>query len=1250
VAGSAFISYSSRDLDVAREVEQLLMSAEVGWAPWRDEQRLERDWSDEIAQALARSDALVLLWSAQAAQSRWVRNEWLTARALEKPIVPLLADATPLPPPLATLHGLVLDGGPPPAAALAARLAAGAPDYDFTIRPDGVRIPLAPNPDFVGRGADLLELYLALIGDLNKVGVRSVGSVGMGGVGKTQLAVEFVHRFAFAFDGVQWLNAAEDDWVRLFRELARDELRLDAGPAPSDRDWIRALAAHCAEHPGLLLVLDNVTDPNRLNEPTLLGTAPLSLGCNLLFTTRRQFDLPGVASRAVDILPEPAALELLAARRGPIGAGELEDARAICAAVGFLPLALVLAAAYLGRYPAMGYDGYRRHLSERRLDTLDVQSLSAAQLATRHEAAVHATLEDQWSAVTGDKARLLFVLAGQLGEAEVIPAARLGLLAGIDGTADDLVRPLDDACLELSDLSLAEPADDGRSLRLHPLVREFAQTLVADAGAARAEAAARLAGLYADAGVLERHFAARGADGVIADVGLALEWSSPDPAPLLAELADVLSAESAALYRFRHEQHPALFLQQVGNRAASRGYATLSSAALGRLEEAGAPHFAALWRTQVCSRSLARTIVTRHSAVTAMVMPGSKEVVTCSREPHPVEDTGAVLELWDVDTGRLVASVSAGFVDAVAALDAEHVLTAGDDVLRLWHMRSGASVRELEARGRPSCLAISPDRRTALSTDADDGALLRWDLDRWAGPWELDRLAEGTAAIAFTPDGRHAIVGWADSPLSGDSAGGLGVWDVVTGERVPAFDSPELSVAGVAVGDDWIVSVGDERWRRWDLETGRLEADFPLKSGTAACALPRRRAAVAGERDVLAVDVDTGEVLAELAGHAEDVLTIDCLSADRIVTGGADGTARIWRLSPESGGVPVISGHGSAVAAGVALDDVAVTAAEGGDCRLWDLRNGEALHEWRERRGAEHAVVARGAVLTSRLLGDEKGIVVRDVDAGTARLVWPTQSGAERVALAGNGMLLVAHGSSVDILELRGSGPTVELEPSRPALALPPRFLVTDAAATPDASRVAVAGFDENHEAAVLVFDAISGQRRAAWRATSSFVRPIAISDDGEHVAFLDERSLNVWTPAGGEPPSVLAEVGSVVELMVLPGGLLACAGTDLRVWEIATRELRMRAEGHRGGLHLEPLDGWRLLVAAEDWTVSVWDLERGRELATVALDGAARVATVAPDGRTVLCGDGGGDVYAFQLTGLPPAAPSDGRAAGRRR
>ena len=75
---------------------------------WRDETRLETNWSREIA--LADSDVLCLMWSRSAASSNWVKHEWLTAQALEKRIIPILfPDAPKLPEPLHNLHGVHLE-------------------------------------------------------------------------------------------------------------------------------------------------------------------------------------------------------------------------------------------------------------------------------------------------------------------------------------------------------------------------------------------------------------------------------------------------------------------------------------------------------------------------------------------------------------------------------------------------------------------------------------------------------------------------------------------------------------------------------------------------------------------------------------------------------------------------------------------------------------------------------------------------------------------------------------------------------------------------------------------------------------------------------------------------------------------------------------------------------------------------------------------------------------------------------------
>jgi hypothetical protein len=85
---SIFISYSSSDQDSAVRLERTLVQA--GYATWRDQTQIDTNWSVQVAQALSDQDVVCLLWSQKAKDSRWVEHEWLTARALEKRIVPVL--------------------------------------------------------------------------------------------------------------------------------------------------------------------------------------------------------------------------------------------------------------------------------------------------------------------------------------------------------------------------------------------------------------------------------------------------------------------------------------------------------------------------------------------------------------------------------------------------------------------------------------------------------------------------------------------------------------------------------------------------------------------------------------------------------------------------------------------------------------------------------------------------------------------------------------------------------------------------------------------------------------------------------------------------------------------------------------------------------------------------------------------------------------------------------------------------------
>jgi len=78
---------------------------------------------------------------------------------------------------------------------------------------DGWRVPFPRNEQFVGRSEDLAALHAALQQGA-AVGIRPAGLTGLGGIGKTQLAVEYCYRFRDVYPGgVFWLNGW-GDWRR----------------------------------------------------------------------------------------------------------------------------------------------------------------------------------------------------------------------------------------------------------------------------------------------------------------------------------------------------------------------------------------------------------------------------------------------------------------------------------------------------------------------------------------------------------------------------------------------------------------------------------------------------------------------------------------------------------------------------------------------------------------------------------------------------------------------------------------------------------------------------------------------------------------------------------------------------------------------------------------------------------------------------------------------------------------------------
>src|SRR5664280_532873 len=201
------------------------------------------------------------------------------------------------------------------------------------VRPPVWRVP-ARNPNFTGRDRMLEELHARLSGATTVV-VQALH--GMGGVGKTQLAVEYAHRFAPDYQLVWWIDA--DQPALIPDQFAVLALKLGLPPQLPGPEAVETVLQVLQDRDGWLLVFDNVTDPRDLQP-----YRPAVASGRVLVTSRHP-GWGGLGSHVqVDLFTRLESV-LLLKRRIPELAEQVADE--LADELGDLPLALEQAAGYI---------------------------------------------------------------------------------------------------------------------------------------------------------------------------------------------------------------------------------------------------------------------------------------------------------------------------------------------------------------------------------------------------------------------------------------------------------------------------------------------------------------------------------------------------------------------------------------------------------------------------------------------------------------------------------------------------------------------------------------------------------------------------------------------------------------------------------------------------------------------------------------------------------------------------------------
>jgi NB-ARC domain len=206
------------------------------------------------------------------------------------------------------------------------------------------------NKNFTGRAALLDVLRSRLTGSATVVLPHALH--GLGGVGKTQLAVEYAYRHQDSYDVVLWVPADQESLVPSTLAVLAPRLGIDGIPRNRVDEAAAAVlnALRRGEpYPRWLLVFDNADQPEKIRQFVPGGPG------HVLVTSRNRAWAEVVDTVDVDVFSRAESLEFLSRRVPEIDAA---DAGRLAEELGDLPLALDQAAALLGEGTMSG-EGHR---------------------------------------------------------------------------------------------------------------------------------------------------------------------------------------------------------------------------------------------------------------------------------------------------------------------------------------------------------------------------------------------------------------------------------------------------------------------------------------------------------------------------------------------------------------------------------------------------------------------------------------------------------------------------------------------------------------------------------------------------------------------------------------------------------------------------------------------------------------------------------------------------------------------------
>ncbi len=319
-------------------------------------------------------------------------------------------------------------------------------------------------------------------------------------------------------------------------------------------------------------------------------------------------------------------------------------------------------------------------------------------------------------------------------------------------------------------------------------------------------------------------------------------------------------------------------------------------------------------------------------------------------------------------------------------------------------------------------------------------------------------------------------------------------------------------------------------------------------------------------------------VQSSLEGHTAQVITISPgRDNKRVITAGADNTARIWNhVTGEL--ISTLTGHKDRVNSAVFNPDgtLVVTSSNDTTATIWDADSGKPLL----------TLIGHEGVVNNAVFSPDGNYVLTAGGDKTAR-IWDVKTGKESLKLTGH------------------------------------QDALNSAIFSPDGKYIVTASKDKT----AMIFDAGTGQPVKTISEHRDSLLNAAFSSDGGWLATCSvDRTARVWRAGTWE--SVLELRGhsdNVNSVEFSPDGKWIVTGSKdgtARIWRTQTGQSAAELRGHRGGVNCAAFsfDGRFVFTASGDRTARVWvmDIPQSRAILSGHTD-TVYTASFSPDGRLLV-------------------------------